>query len=210
MNTYQQELKNLRPDDEIQSSEFAARDKGYQFIPTASHGYLVVPKSDKNAHIAKKICQYGYVGNIAYYLEEDSEAGEFIKAIATDTISAPVMPVKQQEPEKPVQDTTDTHTVDIFGDSISVYSTDQAIQDGQLVELFKNRWQQLTHGQPMLATSNIFEAFSLAAFQEMWNEYVTKAKTPEQQELFTTKMNDRTVWIMNDHYTITFMFPEDY
>jgi hypothetical protein len=81
MNEYQKELQAMRPDDEIQSPEYAPRDKGYQFIPTASHGYLVVPKSDKNARIAKKICEYGYIGDIAYYLEEDSEASKFIQSI---------------------------------------------------------------------------------------------------------------------------------
>lgn len=78
MNEYQLELQKLKPDDEIQSIEMK---KGYQFINTAGHGYLAVPKSDKHYAIAKKIVSYGYKGKLAIYLEEDCEAGEFIKAI---------------------------------------------------------------------------------------------------------------------------------
>jgi len=54
---------------------------GYPKLNTPSHGYLVVRKDDMNAEIAKNIVAYGYVTEKAYYLEEDSEAGQFIKAI---------------------------------------------------------------------------------------------------------------------------------
>jgi len=93
---------------------------------------------------------------------------------------------------------------------ISSYTANQAVEDGYLVELFKNRWLELTNGKPLLATNHIFNEFSLAAFQEMWNEYVTKAKTQEQKELFVTKMNSKKVWIIDDGSVFTFMFPEDY
>ena len=77
--TFEQEFKTLKPYDPIQSGIITT--KGYTFFFTAGHGYLVVPKTDKNAHIAKRICKYGFIGNLAYYLEEDCEAGNFITAI---------------------------------------------------------------------------------------------------------------------------------
>ena len=76
---YIKELQELKPWDEIQGIE---EDKsGYQFIYTAGHGYLVVPKEDKNAGIAGTICKYGFEGQNAFYLEEDCEYSEFLKAI---------------------------------------------------------------------------------------------------------------------------------
>lgn len=81
MNEYQKELQRLRPHDEIQGYECNERTKGYYFIPTASHGYLVVPKTDPFANIAKSIVDYGYEGKLAYYLEEDCEAGQFLRSI---------------------------------------------------------------------------------------------------------------------------------
>lgn len=93
---------------------------------------------------------------------------------------------------------------------VSTYTASQAVEDGELVELFKNRWEQLTHGRPILATSHVFESFSLAAFQEMYNEYARKAVTQEQKELFVTKMNNQKVWVVGSPESITFMFPEDY
>ncbi len=78
MNVYQKELQAMRPDDQIQD---IVKKNGYNFILTAAHGYLVVTKSDVNAKLAKSICEYGYVGRHAYYLEEDCEAPEFLARI---------------------------------------------------------------------------------------------------------------------------------
>jgi hypothetical protein len=55
---------------------------------------------------------------------------------------------------------------------ISVYSLERAINDGVLVEIFKNRWEQLSGGKPIVATNNIFSEISLAGLLEIWNEFV--------------------------------------
>jgi len=73
---FKQELQSLKPWDEVQCIE--ETDKGYDFITTAGHGYLVVPMNDKNIALAKDVCEYGFIGVLAVYLEEDLEAGEFL------------------------------------------------------------------------------------------------------------------------------------
>ena len=85
---YRRELQNLKPWDEVQNicadNPLTISGKistSYQFIHTAGHGYLVVPRSDKNAEVARKICRYGFIGKLAYYLEEDCEYNEFMKAV---------------------------------------------------------------------------------------------------------------------------------
>ena len=54
---------------------------------------------------------------------------------------------------------------------ITIYSLKQAIEDGALVEIFKNRWGQLSGGKPIVATANLFEGVSLAQLRETWNDY---------------------------------------
>ena len=39
-----------------------------------------------------------------------------------------------------------------FGEIVSVYSLERAIADGVLVEVFKNRWSELSQGKPIVAT----------------------------------------------------------
>lgn len=78
MNKYEKELQNLKSYDEVQFSEEL---KGFQFITTAGHGYLVVPKENEHYPKAEKICKYGFKGQYAVYLEEDCEALEFINFI---------------------------------------------------------------------------------------------------------------------------------
>lgn len=41
-------------------------------------------------------------------------------------------------------------------DVISMYTLEQAIADGVLVEIFKNCWGQLSGGRPIVVTSHLF------------------------------------------------------
>ena len=93
---------------------------------------------------------------------------------------------------------------------ISSYTTSEAVEDGYLVEILKHRWPELTDSKPLLATRNVFDNISLAGIMEIWNEYVLKAKTQEQKELFVTEMNNKKVWVIDDGAVFTILYPEDY
>ena len=98
---------------------------------------------------------------------------------------------------------------------ISEYSLEQAIKDGVLVEVFKNRWQQLTHGKPIVATAHLFNEISLAGLLEIWNEYVEWQKNimptlAEEDQMFVTTMNGEKVWLLEDDAAFTMLYPEDY
>jgi hypothetical protein len=100
-------------------------------------------------------------------------------------------------------------------DVIAAYTLDQAIADGVLVEIFKHRWGQLSGGKPIVATAHLFGEVSLAGLLEMWNEYVqwrrhTEPFLPEEERLFHTKMNGKTVWVMEDGAAFTLLYPDDY
>jgi hypothetical protein len=98
---------------------------------------------------------------------------------------------------------------------VSSYSWQQAVEDGDLVKVFENRWPELSQGKPILATSHLFGEVSLAALQEIWNEYVTWTRTieptlKEEDRLFITVMDLKKVWLIDDGTTFTLLFPEDY
>jgi hypothetical protein len=98
---------------------------------------------------------------------------------------------------------------------ISTYSQKQAIEDGVLVEVFKNRWTTLSAGQPILATRAVFEAFSLAALMEIWNAFAIWKKEveptlKEEDKMFITKMMGDKVWVVEDDSGFTIMLPKDY
>jgi hypothetical protein len=95
------------------------------------------------------------------------------------------------------------------------YTLEQAIADGVLVEIFKNRWNQLSGGKPIVATENLFQSVSLAALLEIWNEFVQWRKNvmqtlPEEEQMFTTSMNNEKVWVIEDGQAFTLLYPEDY
>jgi hypothetical protein len=101
------------------------------------------------------------------------------------------------------------------GDILVAYTLEQAIADGVLVEIFKNRWGQLSGGKPMVATSHLFNELSLAGLLEIWNEYVswrkhTEPYVSEEERLFSTSMNGKTVWVIEDGAAFTLMYPDDY
>jgi hypothetical protein len=62
--------------------------------------------------------------------------------------------------------------VSLFDDAnvIATYTLEQAIEDGVLVEIFKNRWPTLSGGKPIVATAHLFGEVSLSALLEIWNE----------------------------------------
>jgi len=98
---------------------------------------------------------------------------------------------------------------------VTGYTLQQAIADGVLVEIFKNRWQELSSGKPIVATTHLFHEVSLAVMQEIWNEYVYWRRhimptLPEGERLFVTEMNGNKIWLIEDGQALTMMYPEDY
>src|SRR4051812_33308894 len=94
------------------------------------------------------------------------------------------------------------------------YTLEQAIEDGELVELFKNRWDTLTSGKSLVATAHIYNNLSLAALQEIWNEYIIWRKQimttlPEEEQMFHATMNGAKVWVLEDVQAFTILYPED-
>ncbi len=106
---------------------------------------------------------------------------------------------------------------DIFKDAtvISAYTLQQAIEDGVLIEVFKNRWQQLSGGKPIVATAHLFNEISQAGLLEIWNEFVDwnrniKDTLPEAEQMFVTEMNGNKIWLIEDGEAFTMMYPDDY
>jgi hypothetical protein len=100
-------------------------------------------------------------------------------------------------------------------DVIAWYPYAQAIADGVLVEICKNRWNELSGGKPMVATAHLYGQVSLAGLLEIWNEFVEWKKhveptLPEAERLFHTAMNGKKVWVMEDAQAYTLLYPEDY
>jgi hypothetical protein len=95
------------------------------------------------------------------------------------------------------------------------YSLEQAIADGELVPIREYRWKALSDGKPIVATLAITVDISIAGIMEIWNEYVawrkhTMPKLPEEEQLFSTQMNGRKVWVLEDGQAFTILYPEDY
>lgn len=78
---YEREFQELKPHDPVQFSMVEPKTR-CQFIVTAGHGYLVVPKNHPLATRAKlALTEYGYEGKSAFYLEEDCELPALLELI---------------------------------------------------------------------------------------------------------------------------------
>lgn len=112
----------------------------------------------------------------------------------------------------------------IFGEAevISRYTLQQAIEDGVIVEIFKDDWQKLSGGKPIVATVNLYNyvcagevVTGLIILREVWDKYVDWRKNvlptlPEEEQMFVTTLNGNKVWLIEDGEAFTMMFPEDY
>lgn len=95
------------------------------------------------------------------------------------------------------------------------YELAHAIEDGVLVECFSSRWSQLSGGKPIVATTRVSTDLSQAALMEIWNGYVAwrqqvRAALPEEEQMYTTTMNGRAIWVVEDSQAFTILYPQDY
>src|SRR2546421_959511 len=98
---------------------------------------------------------------------------------------------------------------------IDAYPLQQAIEDGILVEIFKDQWPQLSNGKPIVATAHLYNEVTLEQLAMVWDRFIlwrryVKDTLPEEEQLFTTIVNDNTVWVIEDGAAITMIYPEDY
>jgi hypothetical protein len=80
MNKYENELHNLKMVIDTPDIDYTDY-KGYEKITTGGKSYLVIPNGDKNYDLALDMCQFGYVGNLAVYLEIEYSAIKFLNNI---------------------------------------------------------------------------------------------------------------------------------
>jgi len=98
---------------------------------------------------------------------------------------------------------------------IAEYSLEQAIADGELVEVFKEMWETLSHGKPIVVTRRLFEDTCLHLLFGVVTQFVhwktnVLPKLPEEERLFTDKVKGKKVWVLEDAQAITVLYPEEY
>lgn len=98
---------------------------------------------------------------------------------------------------------------------ISSYTLADALADGVVVEVFKEQWQRLNGGRPIVATASVVNDLTGLTIVSIWNEYIhwkmhVEPGLKEEDRLFSTKRHGHTVWVIDDGTAITILYPEDY
>jgi hypothetical protein len=98
---------------------------------------------------------------------------------------------------------------------ITIYSVKRAISDGEVIEVFKYEWDQLSMGKPIVASMNVYEGVSHEDLVRVWNDVVfwrkyIMRKLPENERWFSTKVSYKTVWVVDYKVCFMMMYPEDY
>ena len=97
---------------------------------------------------------------------------------------------------------------EVYGEPISVYTTQQAIDDGMLVkvgEISKNKL-------PVIFTSNLFEEVK-DHYQEIIQKGLAMLNQPKSEDDGYYKLRVITknqIWVIANSEGVTFMKPEDY
>jgi hypothetical protein len=98
---------------------------------------------------------------------------------------------------------------------IHAYSLEQAVDDGVVVELWKEHWPTMSSGKPIVATAAIADTYDDDILKVLWSLYVTwriyvMPKLPEEDQMFVTQVGSKTVWILEDGASFCVMYPDDY
>src|SRR4051812_21158811 len=96
---------------------------------------------------------------------------------------------------------------------ISTYTQAQAIDDGILTKICDIRWGGTT--KPYIATTHIYDDIGVNGAMDIWLEFVewrtrVMHTLPEEEQMFSTVVNERKVWIVEDGSGFTLIYPEDY
>jgi hypothetical protein len=97
----------------------------------------------------------------------------------------------------------------------SIYTLNQAIEHGTLAEIFKDRWEELSGGKPIVATRHLFEEMNPISLVELWNKFAEwqeriKGTLPEDKRVFMATINDKEVWGIEDEQAFALIYPEDF
>jgi len=110
-----------------------------------------------------------------------------------------------------IMENVDENKEDLFGNVISTYTQEQAIEDGILVPV-----GQLTSGQRVVFTRNLFESGGYEDTErrvQLVEEGLSLLRKPDPEDTDYMKLRviekDR-IWIIVDGNGLTFMRPEDY
>lgn len=99
------------------------------------------------------------------------------------------------------------------------YGLDEAIHDEVLIPLWKERWPLLSAGKPIVATAAVRADITDAGLIDIWNEFARwqavqarrrAAGELVDREVFKTKVNGDTIWVIEDGAALTILYPSDY
>ena len=97
---------------------------------------------------------------------------------------------------------------EVYGEPISVYTKEQAIQDGILIKV----GYLSNNNLPVIFTTNLF-----SDVKEHYKEIITKGlqllnkKDPEDDDNYKLRVIEKNrIWVIANSEGITFMKPEDY
>lgn len=100
-----------------------------------------------------------------------------------------------------------TTITEVYGEPISIYTTEQAINDGILVKT-----GELTNGLPVIFTSNLF-ADVKDHYQKIIEQGLELLKQPNKEDDNYMKLRvieKNRIWVVANSEGVTFMKPEDY
>lgn len=96
---------------------------------------------------------------------------------------------------------------------ITMYTLQDALEDGKLVEIFKDEWETLSKGKPIVATAAIVQDVLEPELSKMWNLFVMRRiidLAVNVRSLLVAEYNGETVWVMEDGESITYIYPHEY
>jgi hypothetical protein len=100
-----------------------------------------------------------------------------------------------------------------FENLVSTYRLEGAIKDGIVAKLCYVLWNGTY--KPYVATTHVLEDIGRDGALEIWKDFAqwrsrVMPTLPEEDQLFVTGVDGRTIWIIEDDVAYTIMYSEDY
>src|SRR5947208_13542569 len=99
---------------------------------------------------------------------------------------------------------------------VSVYSLEQAIEDGIVVKPFDEQTERFmtkyVDNKHIVATTHLFHELKSEELLDIWNKFIiwrqdVMPTLPEEERMFSLEVKSKKVWVDETESQITFMYP---
>lgn len=91
---------------------------------------------------------------------------------------------------------------------------EQALEDGRLVFFYRNRWNEISEGKPIVVAPRIYDGVKRYPLVRAWSEFMrgqrsTKSSAKARRQMFLAEIEGENIGMLETEYAYMIVHPDD-